>query len=1124
MTSIGDYAFYGCSNLNSIYYTGDVAGWCKISGLSYIMSSGRILYIGGEKVEGAITVPDGVDSIPSYAFAYQAGIASVIISGSTTSIGNYAFLGCIGLTSVTIPDSVTSIGSSAFSGCSSLESMTIPFVGAEAGKTSSSSYQYPFGYIFGTSSYTGGTAVRQSYYGSSTSSIISTTYYIPSSLRSVTVTGGNILYCAFYNCSMLTSVTIGNGVTSIGERAFSGCTGLTSVTIGDSVTSIGSYAFSNCSDLTSVTIGNCVTNIGDEAFYGCTALLTLVVGEGVQRIGRNAFSGCTALESVVWNAISVSDLNASSGVFENAGSVGEGIVVTVGDKVEYIPAYLFYGNEFVKNVVFGDNQPEIGDNAFTSIISNGVVYEIRPEGLTAVGYSGTESGAEIAIMDGTVAIADSAFKDCTTIAAITIPDSVTSIGDSAFENCTSLTSLTIGEGVAEVGTSAFAGCSALTEIMWNAISANESDGINVNNGALFASAGSAGNGITVTFGDSVQAVPSIMFGSLSGGVANIVSVIFGSNVSSIGVLAFSGCKSLQTIVIPETVKTIGGGAFLSSGLTSVTLHSDITFELLYIGPGVFMNCDITEIHYNGSLTDWLNDTDGVYEVMSVGREAKTLYVNGEEISGQLIVPDGVASIPAYAFYNCTGITSAIIPDSVMSVGRNAFEGCSNLPNENGVYYADDWAVACGGVEGDALGNMVIREGTYGIAEQFTNGYHGAILTVFIPASAQIIGSGAFDVSSSGIMTINCEAQQQPSGWAEDWYKGDEPTINWGCSDIVTSNSEFDYYVVNGEAYLLKYKGAGGEVAIDTVDGYPVADIGTVFFANENITSLSIEGNVSTIATCAIYGCMALESVHIGASVKEIQQYGVFYCPKLDSITVDPANSVYHSDSNCLISTADKVLLFGCKSSVIPSDGSVASIGDGAFYGCYDLTSIIIPDSVTSIGESAFEGCSEGITEVEGGVIYVGNWVVGREANVSSVVLREGTVGIADKAFYQCATLKSVSIPDSVMYIGANAFYACGGLTSVTMGNNITHIGEYAFVGCNITSIVIPASVTYIGENAFAACNSLESAIFEETSGWWYAITIGTETDEDELSSDSLTDPSSAAQWITNFNAYFWRKV
>ena len=245
------------------------------------------------------------------AFYNCTSLASVTIGDSVTSIGTYAFYGCTGLTSVTIGSGVTSIESAAFGGCSSLESITLPFVGGSASATSASASTL-FGYIFGTSSYTGGTSVKQ-YYASSSYE----TYYIPSSLTSVTVTGGKIFYGAFYGCTGLTSITIGDSVKNIGDYAFYGCTSLASITIPDSVTSIGTYAFYGCTSLASVTIPDSVTSIGTSTFYGCTSLASVTIPDSVTSIGTSAFYGCTSLTTVYyagteddWSSVSIGSSNS----------------------------------------------------------------------------------------------------------------------------------------------------------------------------------------------------------------------------------------------------------------------------------------------------------------------------------------------------------------------------------------------------------------------------------------------------------------------------------------------------------------------------------------------------------------------------------------------------------------------------------------------------------------------------------------------------------------------------------------------------------------------------------------------------------------------------------------------
>lgn len=146
---------------------------------------------------------------------------------------------------------------------------------------------------------------------------------------------------------------------------------------------------------------------------------------------------------------------------------------------------------------------------------------------------------------------------------------------------------------------------------------------------------------------------------------------------------------------------------------------------------------------------------------------------------------------------------------------------------------------------------------------------------------------------------------------------------------------------------------------------------------------------TSIGSYAFSGCTGLTSIIIPNSVTSIGWRGAFYgCTGLTSIVVAEGNSKYHSAGNCLIETESKTLLLGCKSSIIPTDGSVTSIGVRAFNGCTGLTSITIPNGVTSI---------------------------------------------AAYAFYECTSLTSITIADRVTSFGENAFYYCKNLTSIYFG-------------------------------------------------------------------------------------------
>ncbi len=212
-----------------------------------------------------------------------------------------AFKGCNGITSIDIPDSITSIGSGAFNGCSLLKSISLPFVGSQKGNSNNNTGEASFGYIFGKDQYEGCTQVLQQYNSSN-----SNWFCIPSTLRTVTIRNESRLgYGAFYNCSMLTSIHLNDGITQVGEVSFCNCQKITEIKL-PNITSIPRAMLSGCSALSKFTINDSVDTIGAYAFNKCTNLLSInsdtageyIIPDGVTSIGSGAFSGCISLTGI----------------------------------------------------------------------------------------------------------------------------------------------------------------------------------------------------------------------------------------------------------------------------------------------------------------------------------------------------------------------------------------------------------------------------------------------------------------------------------------------------------------------------------------------------------------------------------------------------------------------------------------------------------------------------------------------------------------------------------------------------------------------------------------------------------------------------------------------------------
>ena len=1069
VTSIGNAAFGGCSNLTSITlpFVGGKINGTENTHFGYIF--------------GAEDYGNNLQCVPG-------SLETVIIENNRAdaniSIGANVFSGCGKLKNITFGDAVTKFASSALVDCSEIKTLTLPFLGKTSKEGSN------LGYLFEN--------------GSNAS--------IPEELRSVTITGDDpIVEEAFKNCEHLKKISL-SGAQFIGDEAFAGCSNLAMVNVSNDIKGIGNNVFLGCGNLTyneyneanyignegrpylilvksknvvQLTINEDTRIIANNAFEGCTGITEMVIPDNVQSIGLGAFAGCNGIAKITIPFVGATVDGAKNTflghIFGAETYLQDSKIPASLKEVEItgtnIGHHAFYNCQNLTSIYISDSVTEIGGYAFSGCSAE-IVWGENPKIKSIGSWSFSNySGAELIIPNDVNTIEFSAISNCSS-ETIILSNSVTTIEDQAFWKCSNLTSLVIGDvsQLEFIGESAFYGCEKLASILLP-------DNLKTLEPLAFAN---CVNLIRIIIPCSVTSIGQQVFYGCNGlknivvdeenstyysinnciietatktliaGCSNSVIPIDGS-VTSIGGGAFSGYQGIESVFIPDSVTSIGDGAFSGSSIASINIPASVTS----IGAGAFFGCrNLTHV----------------------------------------TIPNSITNIKDITFHSCLSLTEIILPASVTSIGDDVFWGCGNLTifcevENQPSGWSDDWNSGCDVVwdfkyEYEVRNNAVYLtkyNGTetdiilpskidglpvvdFGTTFEETN-----ITSIVIPDSVLNIEEGAFSGCNGltsitipdSVTSIGINAFNNCSRLTSITIPNSVMLIGWGVLQNCNSLERLSIPFI-GEQEEMPNQKLNFIFGSDSYDGVPnslkevviTREIDIKGFYNcRGITSVIIKSNARSIEEGAFMGCEELENVVLPNSITSIGESAFSGCYSLQNIA-------------------------------IPS--TVSNIGSYAFAYCRELESIAVPNSVVSIGLGVFRGCNE-LEKIN--IPFVGaelnetqnthfGYIFGAGGNsenhyyvpssLKEVVLTGGN-DIDDWAFYGCASLESVSIPNSITSIGAWAFFECSELINIIIPDSVTSIGTDAFVNCtSLSNIVVSNNVTSIPHALFYGCSQLKS--------------------------------------------------
>ena len=495
-------------------------------------------------------------------------------------------------------------------------------------------------------------------------------------------------------------------VKEIGGGVFSSNRDIESVEIPYSIIKIGTCAFYDCDGITKVTIPDSVTTMGYEAFGACDGMLDIYCTAKAQPEGWNKN----------WNAYTSATIHWGRGL-------KDGIIYVLSDDETYYIVWRYEGTETdveIPSTYSGLPVKEIDEYAF---------YDCREI-------------ASIDIPNSVTTIGGFAFYYCSNLSDITIKSSITTIGDSAFGQCINLVGITIPDSVTTLGNEVFYECLNLMDInceaeskplgwheYWdNYCNATVHWGVDVED--------ETENGIIYELSDDGT------YYIVSGYEGYPVDVVIPSEykglpVKEVAELVFFGCNSLESVIIGDSVTTIGRDAFACESLKKVTFGKSVTT----IGSSAFFGTALESVVLPSSVK-----TIGVTAFCWCER------LKSVELS------DSLTTIGDSAFSDCTSLTSIEIPDSVTTIGEYAFAWNTKL------------AKVKIGKSVKSIGNTAF--------------YECGITEIVIPASVTTMGGNVFNRTL--LTDIYCEAESKPFGWNNEWNIWCDATVHWGCKVKITA--------------------------------------------------------------------------------------------------------------------------------------------------------------------------------------------------------------------------------------------------------------------------------------------------------------------------------------------------